>query len=102
MPEAPMDLDRDSQAGENEIGSSGQVTAVQSEAVATRVGRAANGKFRPGILAANAAHHAAARLCVDYVHGNRSGMPILREQAWNGEELGRDLFNEALVQNVRT
>ena len=60
MPKASMNEYHLAPRGEDEVGGSRQVAAVQAKAIAERVGQAANAHFRFRVLAANACHERAA------------------------------------------
>ncbi len=60
MPKASMNKDDLAPRGEDEVGRAGEVASVQTEAIAERVGQAADAHFRFRVLAANARHERAA------------------------------------------
>lgn len=59
MPKASMNEDDLAPRGEDEVGRSRQVAAMQTEAIAERMGQTADAHFRFRVLAANACHERA-------------------------------------------
>jgi hypothetical protein len=68
VPETSMNEHRFLARGKNEIGLSGQVFAVQAEAVAKAVKHPAQLKLRGCVLRAYLPHVSAAALCAELVH----------------------------------
>jgi hypothetical protein len=67
VPETTVDEDSDLPAGYNDIWSTRQITAVQSEAQPFGKESSANKHFWLGVFSSDACHHSAALLWIDNV-----------------------------------